>query len=190
MWIVGGWDLIVSGSNVAFLRVECMWQVLKWNESRPLVFICPAGDGKGTITLCADRNITWHLITNISIHIRIDQILCRHMEVACSLAEFLPVLCLVKTPNRFERGGGSQRCPSQGNNIIIGKLNSCFIFKRYEFFIFGIALILERSINIRDDRSVASEFDSDIYWVAADDIDRFGASFKVRPFAINLILVH
>src|SRR5919109_495060 len=83
---------IVCCNDISFRWVVCERQLIEWNETSPLIFIGPAWNGECPISVGAQGDIPWHLISNVSIYIGVQKILRRHVEVSGSFAELLPVL--------------------------------------------------------------------------------------------------
>ena len=187
--IIPGLAAIVRRDDIAFRRVEGVRQLFEWDKACPFIFIRPAGHRQGSIAISPQRNIPRHLITNISIHISIQKILCRHMKVTGSCTEFFPVLCFVEPPDSLERRGGRKRCPSKGNHILLGQIHTRAIFEWDKLGVVLRVFVFQWTIRFRDDRSVPGGSDRDFHRIAPHHLNRFAAGLKIHPFPVDLILV-
>ena len=189
MRIVPWLAAVVRGDDVSFWRVEGVRQLLERNIACPFVLICPAWDRDGPVTVRAHRNIAWHLVSNIAIHICVDKVLGGDMEAPGSLPEVLPVLRLVEAQDRLKEGRWHECGPLQGDDILLGQVDTRALVEGHKFRVFASVLIFQRSIRVRNNGSVPCEPDGNLYRVAANDLDGFCTSLEVHPFAIDLVLV-
>src|SRR5688500_6491468 len=95
------------------------------------------------------------------------------MEVAGCFAEFLPVLCLVESPDGFERCGWSERGPGKGDGILFWKFPAAAILERDKLGIIEFIDIFQSPKRIRDHRSMACAAHRDLQRVAIGHRDHF-----------------
>ncbi len=96
-------------------------QLLEGDVAGPFVLIRPAGDGQPAVAMGADGDLARHLVADIAVHVGVDEVLGRHVELAGRLAEFVPIGCLVETPDGRE-GRAKARAPSSaGRGVVFGQ---------------------------------------------------------------------
>src|SRR5215471_10325742 len=90
--IVASHHPLIGGNDNSHWRIETMGQLVERNISSPFAFISRSIIRNTTVAALADRNFPRAVITDMTLDIRVDKILCRTGVVAQRFSEFFPVV--------------------------------------------------------------------------------------------------
>ena len=94
---------IVRGDDEVFRRIVGVRQLFEGHPSGPFSLARPAVGRRRSVTVRANRNVAGRVVSDVSVHVGVHEVLRRHDEVAKRCLEVIPVPCLVQTKERHDR---------------------------------------------------------------------------------------
>ena len=177
--IVGSDHGVVGGHDVALWRVQDPGEFFKGNVPLPLIVVRPARNGYlSGVSGLADRDFPRRLISDVPVHVRVQEVLSRDVKETGGFPELLPIPGFVEAQDGLQGVGRFQRGPAQGQGVGRGEVQSGFLVE-----------ILKFAVDIADDGPVAGRADGDFHRATSGDADDLGAYVHVDPFAVHLVLV-
>ncbi len=138
-----GYCCIVCCCDVALIRIEIRRQLLKRNVACPFVFVCPSRDRITSVSFCPNRNPSRQLISDVPIHIGVNDVLRGYIKGGSCIAKLGPIPRKVHFPDSRKDVARFQRRPFHGNRVVLRDLKTSLVTE-----------VFQLSIRVGDHRAV------------------------------------
>ena len=163
MRIVRGHRPVVRRDNEVLGGIEAMGQLFERNPADPLRVTGPTGRWPRAVAARPLGNATGRVVSDVAVHVRVDEILGRHDEMTERAGEVVPVACLIQLKKRHDgRIIFVERRPSERKRL-----------ERRRLWI-GLRLGIGHVERVRYERSVTGHPYVEVNRRGAFDGDRFG----------------
>ena len=169
---------IIRCNNVTLGRVECEWELFKWDISSPFVIICPTRDWQTAVPIRPNRDISRHLVANVAVHIGIDQVLSWGSEIAGGFTELIPVFSPVKLPDGAKDSVWFKCSPSKRNGVRLRQINTHRLVE-----------IFRKIGGIRNDGTMSGVAHSHFHRFSPSHLDGLIDQLHIHPLPVHFILI-
>ena len=148
----------------------------------------PAGHGPLAVISLADGDAAGHLVADIAVDVRVEEVLRGHLEDGCRLAEGREVLGAVEQSEGIERRAGLECGPAQCDGVVTARIAGVGVAgSRHRRLGPDRGVVLPRLDDVGDDRAGLGRADGDVDRLAARDLDALGAYVERHERPVVLV---